>query len=242
VNGCSSRFWRPDWPHYKVRGYKFRRASTSLHSSIFKDLYTLHLIDRNENLACGSGGLAHLLRLPALPAMTNCQQLSTLPATKSRHCPRLIVSRSLKSAIYKSLLQLCPQLRAGCARLREALLSQLRRRLYRHHDRRRHPALASAPGPALLLSGHGHKKSRALHAISSTVICRGDDGSRQPNYSTIGGDLAAAAISTAYYPASDRNASRVFTTALINTGERALSNLIQEFVLRKFTPKPKDQN
>src|SRR3977135_3191236 len=45
VNGCSSRFWRPDWPHYKVRGYKFRRASTSLHCSIFKDLYTLHLID-----------------------------------------------------------------------------------------------------------------------------------------------------------------------------------------------------
>jgi hypothetical protein len=27
-----------------------------------------------------------------------------------------------------------------------------------------------------------------------------------------------------------------------NTGERALSNLIQQVVLRKFTPKPKDQN
>jgi hypothetical protein len=96
--------------------------------------------------------------------------------------------------------------------------------------------------PRYFYQGTGTKKSRALHAISSTVICRGDDGSRQPNYSTIGGDLAAAAISTAYYPASDRTAGRVFTTALINTGERALSNLIQEFVLRRFTPKPKDQN
>jgi hypothetical protein len=96
--------------------------------------------------------------------------------------------------------------------------------------------------PRYFYQGAGTKKSRALHAISSTVICRGDDGSRQPNYSTIGGDLAAAAISTAYYPASDRTAGRVFTTALINTGERALSNLIQEFVLRRFTPKPKDQN
>jgi hypothetical protein len=96
--------------------------------------------------------------------------------------------------------------------------------------------------PRYFYQGTGTKKSRALHAIASTVICRGDDGRRQLNYSTIGGDLAAAAISTAYYPASDRTASRVFTTALINSGERALSNLIQEFVLRKFTPKARDQN
>ena len=96
--------------------------------------------------------------------------------------------------------------------------------------------------PRYFYQGTGTKKSRVLHAISSTVICRGDNGLRQPNYSTIGGDLASAAISTAYYPASDRTAGKVFTTALINTGERALSNLIQEFVLRKFTSKPKDQN
>jgi hypothetical protein len=96
--------------------------------------------------------------------------------------------------------------------------------------------------PRYFYQGTGTKKSRALHAISSTVICRGDNGRQQPNYSTIGGDLASAAISTAYYPASDRTAGKVFTTALINTGERALSNLIQEFVLRRFTPKPKDQN
>jgi carboxypeptidase family protein len=93
--------------------------------------------------------------------------------------------------------------------------------------------------PRYFYQGTGTKKSRALHAISSTFICRGDDGGRQPNYSTIGGDLAAAAISTAYYPASDRNASRVFTTALINTGERAFANLAQEFLLRRVTSKAK---
>jgi len=93
--------------------------------------------------------------------------------------------------------------------------------------------------PRYFYQGTGTKKSRAFHAISSTFICRGDDGRREPNYSTIGGDLAAAAISTAYYPASDRNAGRVFTTALINTGERALANLAQEFLLRKVTSKPK---
>jgi hypothetical protein len=94
--------------------------------------------------------------------------------------------------------------------------------------------------PRYFYQGTGTKKSRALHAISSTVICRSDDGRRQPNYSTIGGDLAAAAISTAYDPASDRSAGRVFTSALINTGERALANLAQEFLLRRLTSKAKD--
>ncbi len=89
--------------------------------------------------------------------------------------------------------------------------------------------------PRYFYQGTGTKKSRAIHAISSTFICRGDDGRRQPNYSSIGGDLASAAIATAFYPPSDRGARRVFGTALINTGERALSNLVQEFVLRKLT-------
>jgi hypothetical protein len=93
--------------------------------------------------------------------------------------------------------------------------------------------------PRYFYQGTGSKKSRALHAVSSTFVCRGDDGGRQPNYSTIGGDLAAAAISTAYYPASDRNAGRVFTTALVNTAERALANLAQEFLLRGITSKAK---
>ncbi len=96
--------------------------------------------------------------------------------------------------------------------------------------------------PRYFYQGTGTKKSRAFHAISSTFICRGDDGRRQPNYSTIGGDLGAAAISTAYYPASDRNAGRVFTTALVNTGERALANLAQEFLLRGITSKAKNHN
>ena len=95
--------------------------------------------------------------------------------------------------------------------------------------------------PRYFYQGTGTKKSRAWHAISSTVITRGDDGSRQPNYSTIGGDLASAAIANAYYPPSDRGPGRVVGNVLIISGERALANLVQEFVLRKITSKPKDQ-
>jgi len=95
--------------------------------------------------------------------------------------------------------------------------------------------------PRYFYQGTGTKKSRAWHAISSTFVTRGDDGSRQPNYSTIGGDLASAAIANAYYPSSDRGPGRVFGNVLINSGERALANLAQEFILRKITSKPKDQ-
>jgi len=95
--------------------------------------------------------------------------------------------------------------------------------------------------PRYFYQGTGTKKSRAVHAISSPFICRGDNGQQQPNYSTLGGDLAAAAISTAYYPAANRGAGLVFGNFFINTGERAVADLLQEFVLRKLTSKAKDQ-
>jgi hypothetical protein len=96
--------------------------------------------------------------------------------------------------------------------------------------------------PRYFYRGTGTKKSRLLYAISRTLICKGDNGQWQPNYSTIGGDLAAAGIANAYYPHSDRGVGRVFSTALINTGERALANFAQEFILHGVTSKGKNQN
>ena len=63
-------------------------------------------------------------------------------------------------------------------------------------------------------------------------------GERQPNYSTIGGDLASAAISNAYYPASNRGVGLLLGNFLIGTGQRAAANLAQEFILRRLTHKP----
>lgn len=91
--------------------------------------------------------------------------------------------------------------------------------------------------PRYFYQGTGTGKSRALHAITSPFVCRGDNGKRQPNYSTIGGDLASAAISNAYYPASNRGVGLFLGNFLINTGQRAASNLAQEFVLRRLTHK-----
>ena len=54
--------------------------------------------------------------------------------------------------------------------------------------------------PRYFYQGTGTTKSRALHAMSYAFVCKGDNGRRQPNYSTIGGDLASAALSDTYYP------------------------------------------
>jgi hypothetical protein len=95
--------------------------------------------------------------------------------------------------------------------------------------------------PRYFYQGTGTNKSRVLHALTTPFVTRGDNGQRQPNYSTIGGDLASAAISNAYYPASNRGAGLFLGNFLIATGQRAAANLAQEFILRRLTHKAKDQ-
>jgi hypothetical protein len=68
------------------------------------------------------------------------------------------------------------------------------------------------------------------------VICKGDDGHWQANYSAILGSLAAGGISNLYYPAKDRNdATLTFENTLIGIGESAAVNVLQEFFMRKLT-------
>ena len=92
--------------------------------------------------------------------------------------------------------------------------------------------------PRYFYKGTGSKRSRILYAIANAVICKGDNGHWQANYSSIIGGLAAGGISNLYYPAQNRNgAGLTFETALIGTGATAATNLFQEFIVRKFTPK-----
>jgi hypothetical protein len=93
--------------------------------------------------------------------------------------------------------------------------------------------------PRYFYQGTGTKKSRALHAMASPYVCRGDNGKRQPNYSSLLGDLTSGAISNLYYPDSDRGAELLFQGFLITTGVRTVDSLVQEFILRKFTPSAK---
>jgi Carboxypeptidase regulatory-like domain len=91
--------------------------------------------------------------------------------------------------------------------------------------------------PRYFYKGTGSKHSRVLYAIANSVICKGDNGRWQPNYSSVLGGLAAGGISNLYYPAKDRNGvGLTFENALIGTAATAATNLLQEFLIRKLTP------
>lgn len=90
--------------------------------------------------------------------------------------------------------------------------------------------------PRYFYKGTGSIPSRALYAISTVVICRGDNGRWEPNYSNVVGNVVSAGISNLYYPASNRDGAGVtIENALISTGEGAVSALLQEFVLKKIS-------
>ena len=91
--------------------------------------------------------------------------------------------------------------------------------------------------PRYFYKGVGTTKSRILYAIANSVICKGDNGKWQANYSGLLGNLAAGGISNLYYPPQNRDgATLTVENTLIGIGETAATNLLQEFVVRKLTP------
>jgi hypothetical protein len=89
--------------------------------------------------------------------------------------------------------------------------------------------------PRYFYQGTGTTRSRLGHALASPFVCRGDNGRLQPNYSSIGGDLASAALTNTYYPQSNRGAGLVLGQFAVGTAERELSAVLQEFVLPRMT-------
>jgi hypothetical protein len=90
--------------------------------------------------------------------------------------------------------------------------------------------------PRYFYKGSGSKTSRALYAISMAVICKGDNGHWQFNYSAILGSLIAGGISNSYYPPHDRGAALTFENTAMGIGTSAAANLFQEFIVKKITP------
>jgi hypothetical protein len=92
--------------------------------------------------------------------------------------------------------------------------------------------------PRYFYKGTGTTRSRILYAIASSVICKGDNGHWQANYSGIIGGLAAGGIANLYYPEADRNDAAVtFGNLGLSIAGSAAQNLFQEFLVRKLTPK-----
>jgi hypothetical protein len=90
--------------------------------------------------------------------------------------------------------------------------------------------------PRYFYRGTGSIRSRALHAVASVIICKGDNGRWQPNYSNVLGNLAAAGISNLYYPASDRDGTELtIRNSLIGTAGGAAGALFQEFLIKRIS-------
>jgi len=107
--------------------------------------------------------------------------------------------------------------------------------------------LAGAVFPALLkqdpryfYDGTGSMRSRIWRAVSNSIICKGDNGRWQTNYSNIAGSFAGAAISSTYYPTKNQG-SVVLLNGFIRMGESSLAGVMQEFVVRKFMKQSKRQ-
>jgi hypothetical protein len=97
--------------------------------------------------------------------------------------------------------------------------------------------------PRYFYKGNGTARARLLYAIANSVICKGDNGRWQPNYSNVLGSLAAGGLSNLYYPPEDRNgAALTFENAGIGIGATAAANILQEFVIRKLTPNLRNRN
>jgi hypothetical protein len=94
--------------------------------------------------------------------------------------------------------------------------------------------------PRYFYQGTGSTKSRLRHALTSSIICKGDNGRWQPNFSSVGGFLISGAIAQTYYPESNRGPGLVFGTTLVDVAADMANDVIQEFVLRRITPAAKN--
>src|SRR5271170_5638699 len=89
--------------------------------------------------------------------------------------------------------------------------------------------------PRYFYQGSGTVKSRMMHAIGSAFFTRGDNGSTEPNYFYVLGDVCSGALSNLYYPAANRGAHLVFTNAAVGLAGRMGGNLLREFLPKHST-------
>jgi hypothetical protein len=83
--------------------------------------------------------------------------------------------------------------------------------------------------PRYFRQGTGSAASRLWYAVTRTFVTRRDDGTNGFNRSETIGQLVSCGISTSYYPAVDRSASRVFLNWGVNLGYNSGYNVLTEY-------------
>jgi hypothetical protein len=77
--------------------------------------------------------------------------------------------------------------------------------------------------------GHGNFLHRSGYAVSRLFITRTDSGGRTFNFSEIGGNLAGAAVSDAYYPSKERTWTKTQQKWFLQVGLDGVFNVCKEF-------------
>jgi hypothetical protein len=99
----------------------------------------------------------------------------------------------------------------------------------------RHAVYASLfhQDPRYFYNGKGTITHRALYALSTAFISKGDNGQWQPAYASLAGNLSSGALSNLYYPAGNRrNAATTVYTGLLRTAGVGFGHLAQEFLFK----------
>jgi hypothetical protein len=88
--------------------------------------------------------------------------------------------------------------------------------------------------PRYFYRGTGSTKKRLLYAMGNSVMCKGDNGRWQVNYSNMAGVVSGAALVSTYYPSKNQGL-QILQNSLVRMGESSLAGVMQEFVLHKLT-------
>lgn len=84
--------------------------------------------------------------------------------------------------------------------------------------------------PRYFRLGHGTTRHRVLYALASNVICKQDNtGKWEPNYSNVGGNIIAGAISNLYYPSQNSGWGQTISNGMLVTAEGGIGSIFQEF-------------
>lgn len=84
--------------------------------------------------------------------------------------------------------------------------------------------------PRYFRLGHGTTRHRVLYAISTTFICKHDNSGRwEPNYSNVGGNIIAGAISNLYYPSQNSGWDQTIENGMIVSIEGTAGGVFDEF-------------
>jgi len=92
--------------------------------------------------------------------------------------------------------------------------------------------------PRYYYKGKGSTRARIWRAASNSILCKGDNGRWQVNYSNIAGSFGGATVSSTFYPTNNRGLF-VLSNGFIRMGESSLAGAVQEFVVTKISKQAK---